>query len=77
MAAPRHIHHEDTSDFRTFVVKSGAAVAADAFGLEANRVLLSRQEVRIARLPSGLDGLRIAQVSDVNLPERPITLTCH
>lgn len=46
----------------------GAAVAADAFGFEAHRVLLSRHEVRIPGLPSGLDGLRIAQVSDVHFP---------
>ncbi len=47
---------------------AGAAVAADAFGFEAYRVLPTRHEVRIAGLPSGLDGLRIAQVSDVHFP---------
>ena len=47
---------------------AGVAVAADAFGFEAHRVLLSRHEVRITGLPSGLDGLRIAQVSDVHFP---------
>jgi uncharacterized protein len=47
---------------------AGVAVAADAFGFEAHRVLLSRHEVRIAGLPSGLDGLRIAQMSDVHFP---------
>ncbi|MEP7226542.1 MAG: metallophosphoesterase family protein [Gemmatimonadales bacterium] len=47
---------------------AGVAVAADAFGFEAHRVLLSRHEVRISGLPSGLDGLRIAQVSDVHFP---------
>jgi len=46
----------------------GAAVAIDAFGFEAHRVLLSRHEVRIPGLPSGLDGLRIAQASDVHFP---------
>lgn len=43
-------------------------MAADAFGFEARRVLLSRHEVHIPGLPSGLDGLRIAQVSDVHFP---------
>jgi predicted MPP superfamily phosphohydrolase len=47
---------------------AGAAVAADAFGFEAHRVLLTRHAVRIPALPSGLDGLRIAQVSDVHFP---------
>lgn len=47
---------------------TGAAVAVDAFGLEAHQVQLSRHEVRIRGLPSGLDGLRIAQVSDVHFP---------
>jgi predicted MPP superfamily phosphohydrolase len=47
---------------------AGVAVAADAFGLEAHRVVLTRHDVRIAGLPSGLDGLRIAQVSDVHFP---------
>jgi predicted MPP superfamily phosphohydrolase len=47
---------------------TGAAVAADAFGFEAHRVVLSRHDVRIAGLPPALDGLRIAQVSDVHFP---------
>jgi hypothetical protein len=47
---------------------AGAAVAVDAFGFEAHRVLLTRHEVRIPGLPSGLDGLRVAQVSDVHFP---------
>jgi predicted MPP superfamily phosphohydrolase len=47
---------------------AGAAVAVDAFGIETTRVLLSRHDVRIPRLPSGLNGLRIAQVSDVHFP---------
>lgn len=46
----------------------GAAIGADAFGLEANRVLLSRHNVAVRSLPSSLDGLRIAQVSDLHLP---------
>ena len=56
---------------RQFVAGVGAAgmaVAVDAFGFEPHRVLLSRHEVRIVGLPSGLDGLRIAQVSDVHFP---------
>ncbi|HEV8177883.1 MAG TPA: twin-arginine translocation signal domain-containing protein, partial [Gemmatimonadales bacterium] len=54
--------------FLAGVGAAGAAVGVDAFGLEAHRVLLSRHEVRIPGLPSGLDGLRMAQVSDVHFP---------
>lgn len=54
--------------FLAGVGAAGAAVGVDAFGLEAHRVLLSRHEVRIDGLPSGLNGLRIAQVSDVHFP---------
>ncbi len=43
-------------------------IAGDAFGFEAHRVLLTRHDVRIPELPSGLDGVRIAQVSDVHFP---------
>jgi len=51
---------------------AGAAIAADAFGFEAHRVLLTRHEVHVRGLPSGLDGLRIAQVSDVHFPGNQI-----
>jgi uncharacterized protein len=47
---------------------AGTAVAADAFGFEAHRVVLSRHDVPIRGLPGALDGLRIAQVSDVHFP---------
>jgi uncharacterized protein len=47
---------------------AGAAVGADAFGLEAHRVLVTRHDVRVPGLPSGMAGLRIAQVADVHLP---------
>jgi uncharacterized protein len=50
----------------------GAAVAADAFAYEAHRVLVSPHEVRVPGLPSGLDGIRLAQVSDVHLPGNQI-----
>src|SRR5215210_3413533 len=46
----------------------GAALGADAFGLEATRVLLSRHDVPVPGLSPALDGLRIAQISDVHLP---------
>jgi uncharacterized protein len=46
----------------------GAALAADAFGFEATRVLLSRHDVAVPGLSPALDGLRIAQISDVHLP---------
>jgi uncharacterized protein len=47
---------------------AGAAVAADAFGFEAHRVLVSRHDVSVPGLPSAFEGLRIAQISDVHLP---------
>jgi predicted MPP superfamily phosphohydrolase len=47
---------------------AGAAVATDAFGIEPSRVLLSRHDVPIPSLPPALNGLRLAQVSDVHLP---------
>jgi predicted MPP superfamily phosphohydrolase len=56
---------------RRFLAGVGATslvIAADAFGLEAHRVLVTRHDVRIPGLPSGLDGVRIAQVSDVHFP---------
>ena len=58
--------------FFTGVGASGAVVAADAFGFEAHRVLLSRHEVVVRGLPSGLDGLRLAQISDVHFPGNQI-----
>jgi uncharacterized protein len=51
---------------------AGAGVAANAFGYEAHRVLVSRHEVRVPGLASGLDGLRLAQVSDVHFPGNQI-----
>lgn len=51
---------------------AGVAAAADAFGFEAHRVLLSRHAVWVRGLPSGLDGVRIAQVSDVHFPGNQI-----
>ncbi|HEY3011811.1 MAG TPA: metallophosphoesterase [Gemmatimonadales bacterium] len=47
---------------------AGAAIGFDAFGLEANRVLVSRHDVPVPGLPGALDGLRIAQITDVHLP---------
>jgi len=40
----------------------GAALGADAFGLEANRVLISRHNVPVSGLPRSIDGIRLAQV---------------
>ena len=54
--------------FLTGVGATGFAIAGDAFGFEAHRVLLTRHEVSIPGLPSGLDGVRLAQVSDVHFP---------
>jgi uncharacterized protein len=47
---------------------TGAAIGADAFGLEANRVVLTRHDVPIPNLPAALDGIRIAQITDVHFP---------
>ena len=47
---------------------AGAAIGADAFGFEAHHVLLSRHDVPVPELPPGLEGLRLAQVTDVHLP---------
>jgi uncharacterized protein len=56
---------------RRFLAGLGAAAAAasaDAFGLEANRVFLTRHDVPVFGLPGSLDGIRIAQITDVHLP---------
>jgi len=45
-----------------------AALGADAFLFEPEHVQLSRHDVRVPGLPRGLEGLRIAQVSDVHFP---------
>jgi predicted MPP superfamily phosphohydrolase len=47
---------------------SVAALGTDAFLFEPEHVLLSRHDVRIPSLPRGLEGLRIAQVTDVHFP---------
>jgi predicted MPP superfamily phosphohydrolase len=47
---------------------AGAAIGADAFGLEAHRVLLSRHDLPVPGLPAALNGLRVAQITDVHLP---------
>ncbi len=46
----------------------GAALAVDAFAIETRRIQLTRHDVPVRRLPAALDGLRIAQVSDLHLP---------
>jgi len=56
---------------RQFLVGAGAlgaALAADAFGLEANRVVVTRHDVPVSGLPLSLHGLRVAQISDVHFP---------
>jgi predicted MPP superfamily phosphohydrolase len=54
--------------FLAGVGAAGAAIGVDAFGYEAHRVLLSRHQVLVEGLPSSLNGLRIAQVTDVHFP---------
>jgi len=51
---------------------TGVAIAADAFGFEAHRVLSTRYEVLVPGLPPGLDGVRLAQVTDVHFPGNQI-----
>jgi predicted MPP superfamily phosphohydrolase len=57
---------------RRFLAGAGVAFAAglagDGFAIEPRRVLVSRHDVLLPGLAPGLDGLRIAQVSDVHLP---------
>jgi uncharacterized protein len=56
---------------RRFVAGVGAvaaAVATDAFGFEAHRVLVTRHDVQVPGLAGSLDGLRVAQISDVHFP---------
>jgi predicted MPP superfamily phosphohydrolase len=57
---------------RGFIAASGAVLATsltgDAFAVEPRRVLVSRHDVVLPGLPAALDGLRIAQLSDVHLP---------
>jgi uncharacterized protein len=47
---------------------AGAALAADALLIEPGRIQLSRHRVPVTGLPTALDGLRIAHVTDLHLP---------
>jgi predicted MPP superfamily phosphohydrolase len=58
---------------RRFLALAGGALGAatlgaDAFLFEPEHVQLSRHDVVVPGLPRGLEGLRIAQVSDVHFP---------
>ena len=57
---------------RRFLGASAAILATglttDGFAIEPRRVLVSRHDVPVPGLAPRLDGLRIAQVSDVHLP---------
>jgi Predicted phosphohydrolases len=46
----------------------GAALGSDAFVFEPDNVLLSRHDVPVRGLAPGLEGMRIAQVTDVHFP---------
>jgi predicted MPP superfamily phosphohydrolase len=46
----------------------GAAVCSDAFLIEPEHVLVSRHDVTVPGLSPTLDGLRIAQITDVHFP---------
>jgi hypothetical protein len=54
--------------FLAGVGAAGAAIGADAFGLEAHRVLVSRHDVHVPGLPGAMNGVRLALVTDVHLP---------
>lgn len=47
---------------------AGAALATDACGLETMVVRLSHEVLPVPSLPAGLDGIRVAHVSDLHLP---------
>lgn len=56
---------------RAFLVGAGSACAAvvgDMFGLEPRRVELTRHELPVAGLGAPLDGIRVAQITDLHLP---------
>ena len=50
---------------------AGLGLSGWAFGPEATTVDLTRHDVLVPGLVAGLEGLRIAQVSDVHLPANP------
>jgi uncharacterized protein len=55
---------------RGFVLGAAAtagALATDAFAIEGRRVHITRHDVEIPGLPDALDGVRIAQVTDMHL----------
>lgn len=52
-------------------IAAAGACAADAWSIEPYRLIVSRHDVLIAGLHPSLEGLRIAQVSDVHLPGTP------
>ena len=47
---------------------AGAALMATDAWAESGEVLLTRHDLPLPGLPAGLDGLRVAQVTDVHLP---------
>lgn len=49
-------------------VLAAGAIAGDAFGFEPGWVRVTRHDVGVPGLPKGLDGIRIAQLSDLHLP---------
>lgn len=46
---------------------AAGVLATDGFAIEARRVYLTRHDIAIPGLPPALDGIRIAQISDVHL----------
>ena len=68
--AMTHLPRRGRLSRRRFLLGAGAsaaALAADACGIEPPRVEVTRHDIPIPDSAAGLDGLRIAQVSDTHL----------
>ncbi|HSR90132.1 MAG TPA: metallophosphoesterase [Gemmatimonadales bacterium] len=59
--------HISRRGFLLGAAATAGALATDAFGIEGRRVYITRHDVEIPRLPDALDGVRIAQVTDMHL----------
>jgi predicted MPP superfamily phosphohydrolase len=62
--------HRSICSRRQFIAGVGAAAAAvatDAFCIEPNWLRITEHDIPVAKLPRGLDGYKIAQISDAHL----------
>lgn len=64
---PARVRHLSRRRFLVGASASAAALAADACGIEPPRVEVTRHDIPLPAAAAGLDGLRIAQVSDTHL----------